>query len=91
MYKLKCNVISVFKGHIGCLSDSRGKERRAVHQGAVVVVADEVVLRGGLLTRLWFVGDLDVHGVAGVVEVDDVDVKHQYSGRRDDASWTDHN
>lgn len=60
------------------MGDSRGEERRAVHQGAVIVVADEVVHAGGLVTRLGSEGDLDVHCVVGVVEVNDVNVKHQH-------------
>lgn len=75
---------------MGCLGDSRGEERCAVHQGAVVVVVDEVVQPGGLVTHFGFVGDLDVHFVVGVVEVDDVNVKHQHSRRGDDVTWTDH-
>lgn len=70
--------------------DSRGEEWRAVHQGAVVVVVDEVVHLGGHVTRLGSVGDLDADCVVGVVEVDDVDVKHQHSRRGDDVTWTDH-
>lgn len=62
-----------------CLGDSRGEEQRAVHQGAVVVVADEVVHLGGLITHLGSVGDLDAQGVVGVVEVDDVKVEHEHS------------
>lgn len=62
-----------------CLGDSRGEEQRAVHQGAVVVVADKVVHLGGLITHLGSVGDLDVQGVVGVVEVDDVKVEHEHS------------
>lgn len=75
---------------MGCLDDSRGKKRCAVHQGTVVVVADKVILGGGLVTRLGSVDDLDVHRVVGVVEVDDQNVKHQHSRRGDDATWTDH-
>lgn len=56
--------------------DSRGKEQRSVHQGAVVVVVDEVVHRRGVITHFRSVLDLDVHCVVGIVEVDDVDVKH---------------
>lgn len=63
----------------GCLGDSRGEEWRAIHQGAVVVVVDEVVLPGGLVTHFGFVGDLDFYRVVGVVEVDNVNVKHQHS------------
>lgn len=62
-----------------CLSDSRGEQQRAVHQGTVVVVVDEVVGGGGLVTALGFVGDLDGHCVVGVVEVDDEHVKDQHS------------
>lgn len=72
------------------LGDLRGEERRAVHQRAVVVVADEVVHIGGVVAQLGFVEDLDLHGVVGVVEVDDVDVEHQHSGRGDDVTWTKH-
>lgn len=61
------------------LRDSRGEEQRAVHQGAVVVVADQVVHLGGLITQFGSVGDLDVQGVVGVVEVDDVKVEHEHS------------
>lgn len=63
---------------MGSLEDSRGEEQSAVHQGAVVVVADEVVHLRGLVTRLRSVGDVDVHCVVGVVEVDDVNVKHHH-------------
>lgn len=59
-------------------SDSRGEERRSVHQGAVVVVADEVVQLGGVIAGLGPVGDLHLDGVAGVVEVDDQDVEDQH-------------
>lgn len=50
---------------------------------------DEVVHCGGLVTHLGFVDDLDVHGIVGVVEVNDVDVKDEHSRRGDDVSWTD--
>ena len=72
------------------LPDSRGEEQRAVHQRAVVVVADEVVLRRGVVAHLGFVGDLDGHRVVGVVEVDDVDVKDEDGRGRDDVTWKDH-
>lgn len=75
---------------MGCLGDSRGEERCAVDQGAVVVVVDEVVLPSGLVTHFGSVGDLDVHFVFGVVEVDDVNVKHQHGRRGDDVTWKDH-
>lgn len=74
---------------MGCLGDSRGEERRAVHQRAVVVVAYKVVHTGGLVTHLGSVSDLDLHCVIGVVEVDDMNVKHQHSRRRDDVTWTE--
>lgn len=67
--------------------DSRGEEQRAVHQRAVVVVADEVVHLGGLITRLGPVGGPDVHGIVGVVEVDDVNVKDEHSRWWDDVTW----
>lgn len=62
-----------------CPGDSRGKEQRAVHQGAVVVVADEVVGRGGVVTHVGLVRGVDAHRVIGVVEVDDVNVKDEHS------------
>lgn len=65
--------------NLQCLGDSRGEEQRAIHQGAVVVVADEVVHLGGLITHLRSVGGLDVQGVVGVVEVDNVKVEHEHS------------
>lgn len=54
------------------------------------MVVDEVVHLGGVVAELRFVEDLDVHGVVGVVEVDDVDVEHQHSGGGDDVTWTEH-
>lgn len=54
------------------------------------MVADEVVHLCGVVAQLGFVEDLDVHGVVGVVEVDDVDVEHQHSRRGDDVTWTEH-
>lgn len=74
---------------MGRVGDSRGKERRAVHQGAVVVVADEVVRRRGFVTRCGFVCDGDAHCVVGVVEVDDVNVEHKHSRTGDDITWRD--
>lgn len=62
-----------------CFYDSRGEEQGAVHQCAVVMVAHKVVLLGGLITRLRPVGGPDVHGIVGVVEVDDVNVKDEHS------------
>lgn len=62
-----------------CFWDSRGEEQRAVHQRAVVVVADEVVLVGGPVAWLRPVGGPDVHCIVGVVEVDDVNVKDEHS------------
>lgn len=62
-----------------CLCDSRGEEQRAVHQRAVVVVAHEVVHLRGVVTRLGPVGGPDVHRIAGVVEVDDVNLKDEHS------------
>lgn len=64
---------------IGCLRYSRGEEQRAVHQRAVVVIADQVVHLGGLVTQFGPVGGLDVHAVVGVVEVDDVNVEDEHS------------
>ena len=55
----------------------------AVHQRGVVVVLDEVSVLGDLLTHLGLVGDGHRGGVRGVVEVDDVDVKHQHRRARD--------
>lgn len=72
------------------MCDPRGKEQRAVHEGAVVVVADEVVRFCGLVTHVGSVDDLDSHRVVGVVEVDDVDVKDEHSRRRDHITWLDH-
>lgn len=63
---------------MGCLGYSRGEQQCAVHQGAVVVVADEVVHLCGVVAHLGSVGDVDAHGVVGVVEVDDVDVEHEH-------------
>lgn len=65
--------------NMGCLGHSRGEEQRAVHQGAVVVVPDEVVHLGGVVAHLGSVGDVDAHGVIGVVEVDDMNVEHKHS------------
>lgn len=69
------------------MCDPRGKEQRPVHEGAVVVVADEVVHFCGLVTHFGSVDDLDSHSVVGVVEVDDVDVKDEHSRRRDHITW----
>lgn len=74
------------EANTGRLRDSRGEEQRAVHQRAVVVVADEVVHLGGLVTQVRPVGGLDVHCVLGVVEVDDVNVKHEDSWWWDDVT-----
>lgn len=71
-------IICLCPGTNVCFCDSRGEERRAVHQRAVVVVADQVVLLGGLVTRLGPVGGPDVHGIVGVVKVDDVNVKDEH-------------
>lgn len=76
--------------HGTCGGDSRGEERRAVHQGAVVVVVHQVVHLGGVVAHLGPEGDLDFDGVAGVVEVDDVNVKHEHGRRRDDVTWMEH-
>lgn len=67
--------------------NSRGEERRPVHQGAVVVVADEVVHFGGVVADVGSVGDLHLDGVAGVVEVNDVDVEDQHRRWRNDITW----
>lgn len=67
--------------------NSRGEERRPVHQGAIVVVADEVVQLGGLIAGFRPVGDLHVDGVTGVVEVNDEDVENQHRRRRNDITW----
>ncbi len=77
--KWECHVFLFIRvKNTACVGDSRGEERRAVHQGAVVVVVDEVVHPSGFVTRLGSVGDLDVHCVVGVVEVDNLNVKHQH-------------
>lgn len=70
--------------------DSRGKEQRAVHEGAVVVIVDEVVHFCGVITHFGSVGDLDGHRVVGIVEVDHVDVKDEHGRRRDHVTWADH-
>lgn len=57
--------------------DSRGKEQSPVQQSAVVVVVDEVVDGRGVVARLGSEGDVDLHLITGVMEVDDVDVEDQ--------------
>lgn len=42
------------------------------------MVADEVIHLSGLVTWLRPVGGVDVHGVVGVVEINDVNVKHEH-------------
>lgn len=64
-------------------TDSRGKEQRAVHQAAVVVIVDQVILCRGLVADLRFVEGLDLHLITGVVEVDDVDIEDENSRRGD--------
>lgn len=72
----------------GPAPDPRGEELGAVQQRAVVVVANEVPRLGGLVAGLGGPGQgLDFHGVLGVMEVDDVDVKYQHSRARDLVSW----
>lgn len=56
---------------------SRGVQQGAVHQGAVVAVLDQVVSLAGVAALLRPVGNLDLHGVFGVVEINDVDVKDE--------------
>ena len=63
--------------------DLRGEQQGAVHEGAVVVVVDEVVGVAGLVANLWLGDDLHGDVVLGVVEVDDVHVKDQH-GRAGD-------
>lgn len=62
---------------------SRGVDRRAVHQGGVVVVLDKVALLALPSALLGLVRDGDVSAVGRVVEVDDVHVEHQH-GRAGD-------
>lgn len=56
---------------------SRGVQQGAVHQGAVVSVLDQIVSLAGVAALLRLVGNLDLHGVFGVVEIDDVNVKDE--------------
>lgn len=69
-------------GALRC-GDSRGEQQGAVHEGAVVMVVDEVVHLAGLVAVLRLRDDLDGDVVLGVVEVNDVHVKDQY-GRAGD-------
>lgn len=78
-------IIIVLQGQ--ACKNSRGEERRPVHQGAVVVVADEVVQLGGFIAGFGPVGDPHVDGVTGVVEVNDEDVENQHRRRRNDITW----
>lgn len=70
-------------------SDSRGEEQGPVHQAAVVVIVDEVVHCCGVVACVRSVHDLDADRIVRVVEVDDKDVKNQYSGGRDNVSCGD--
>lgn len=56
---------------------SRGVQQGAVHQGAVVSVLDQIVSLAGVTALLRLVGNPDLHGVFGVVEINDVDVKDE--------------
>lgn len=69
------NLLKMEAGKSG--GNLRGKEQSPVQQSAVVMVADQVVQSRGVVAHFRFVGDLELHFVAWVVEVDDVDVKDQ--------------
>ena len=65
----------------------RGKQQGPIHEGAVVVVVDEVVRIAGLVAILWLVDDLHSDVVLGVVEVDDVHVKDQHGRAGNVLTW----
>lgn len=66
---------------------SRGVDGCAIHQRGVVVVFDEVAFLGLLFTFFWLVSDGDLGAVWRVMEVDDVNVKHQHSWTGDFRAW----
>lgn len=59
--------------------NSRREELGAIHQGTVVVVADEVPVLACDIAVLRPEEGLNLHWVLGVVEVDDMDVKYKDS------------
>lgn len=62
---------------------SRGVQQGAIHQGAVVAILDKIVCFAGVAALRRLVGDANLHGVLGVVEINDVNVKDE-NGRAGD-------
>lgn len=75
-----------------CLTEvySRGVDGCAVHQRGIVVIFDKVSLLCFSVTALWLVDHCDLSAVWRVVEVDDVNIKHQDSWSRDLSAWGQH-
>lgn len=65
---------------------SRGVEQSAVHQGAVVAILDQIVRFAGVAALRRLARDADLHGVIGVVEINDVNVKDEHGRAGDEIS-----
>lgn len=73
-----------------CVSSSfysRGVDEGPIHERSVVVVFNKVSFLSQRLTHLWFIGGSDHHWVWWVVEVYDMDIKHQDSRTWDLSTW----
>lgn len=65
---------------------SRGVQQGTVHQRAVVTILYVIVSFTGHVAFLRLVGHFNLDWIVGVVEINDVNVKDQHSGARNELS-----